>query len=149
MPPEERANQEFAGRIYPSGEKMRISAEKIKEFSSATHQELELHYDPLAAKALGYDNIVAPPTFLVTLAQQEEAKYIDDPAARIDFSKVVHAEEKFELKRAILAGDELIPTLEVVSVKYLGEHTMVTTRVTFADQHEEIAKVTSSLVIRG
>lgn len=141
---------EFAGRIYSAGEAVTVSATKVREFARATGNDHPLHLDTDAATHAGYPAIVAPPTFLVTLAQAEEARYINDPEAGVDFSRVVHAEESFALERPIVAGDVLIPTLQVESVKSVGPHSMVSTRVDFATvDGTHVAAVRSSLIIRG
>lgn len=144
------ANPDFAGRTYAPGNAMTVSAAKIKEFAAATANTHPFHTDEGAAREAGYASIVAPPTFLVSLAQAEEAKYINDPEAGVDFSRVVHSDESFELSRAIVAGDEMIPTLTVEAIKQVGPHSMVTTRVDFHDSDAtHVASVRSSLVIRG
>lgn len=102
-------NPDFAGRVYDSGPRVRVSETKIREFAAATGNTHPLTVSEDAARAAGYEAIIAPPTFLVTLAQAEEARYINDPEAGIDFSRVVHSEESFALSRAIVAGDELTP----------------------------------------
>ncbi|QEU11489.1 (3R)-hydroxyacyl-ACP dehydratase subunit HadC [Mycobacteroides abscessus subsp. abscessus] len=141
---------DFAGRVYESGPSVRVSETKIREFAAATGNTHAFTTSEEAAREAGYSAIVAPPTFLVTLAQAEEARYINDPEAGIDFSRVVHSEESFELERAIVAGDELIPTLTVEAVKQVGPHAMVTTRVDFTDRSKaHVASVRSSLVVRG
>lgn len=145
------ANPSFAGKNYEPGAPMRVSEEKIREFAAATGNVHPLHVDEEAAKAVGESHIVAPPTFLVSLAQAAEAQYINDPDAGIDFSRVVHSDESFALERPIVAGDTLIPELTVESVKAVGPHSMVTTRVNFTDAETgaQVAVVRSSLVIRG
>lgn len=140
----------FAGRTYPPGTPHRVSAAKIAEFAHATGAASPLHTDAGAAHAAGYDDVVAPPTFLVSLAQSTEAQYIEDPAAGIDFSRVVHGEEDFTLHRPVIAGDVLIPSLTVERVRAAGGHTMVTTRVDMADESgAPVAAVRSMLVVRG
>ncbi|MDO5645601.1 MAG: MaoC family dehydratase N-terminal domain-containing protein [Dermabacter sp.] len=144
------ANPDFAGREYPPGSPLEVSAVKIREFAEATQSPHPFHMDAEAARAAGYAGVVAPPTFLVALAQREEARYINDPEARVDFSRVVHSEESFALTRPIVAGDVLTPRLTVESIKGLGPHSLVTTRVDFADETAtHVATVRSSLVIRG
>ncbi len=145
------ANPDFAGRQYPAGDPMTVSPTKIREFAEATGNDHPFHVSDEAARAAGYANVVAPSTFLVTLAQIAEAQYINDPEAGVDFSRVVHSEEAFAFERPVVAGDTLIPTLTVESVKTVGPHSMVTTRVNFADagDGEQVATVRSSLVIRG
>lgn len=140
----------FAGRTYPASPAHTVSVAKIAEFAAATAATSPLHTDPGAARAAGYEDVLAPPTFLVSLAQATEAQYIEDPAAGIDFSRVVHGEEAFTLHRPIVAGDVLVPTLTVEKVRAAGGHAMVTTRVDLADPEGiEVASVRSMLVVRG
>lgn len=140
----------FAGRTYPAGPVHTVSAAKITEFAAATGASSPLHRDPEAARAAGLADVLAPPTFLVSLAQAAEAQYIEDPASGIDFSRVVHGEETFTLHRPVVAGDRLVPVLTVESVRAAGGHAMVTTRVDVADENgAEVAAVRSLLVVRG
>ena len=140
----------FAGHTYPAGPVHTISAAKIAEFARATGASSALHTDPEAARRAGHADVIAPPTFLVSLAQATEAQYIEDPAAGIDFSRVVHGEEGFTLARPIIAGDRLVPTLTVESVRIAGGHAMVSTHVDLADEDgAEVASVKSMLVVRG
>lgn len=140
----------FAGRTYPPGPPYMVTAVKIAEFAAATGATSTLHTDPAVARAAGYADVIAPPTFLVTLAQSAEAAYIEDPAAGIDFSRVVHGEERFALARPVVAGDQLIPVLTVDSVRLVGGNAMVTTSVAITDAAgADVATVRSSLVVRG
>jgi acyl dehydratase len=73
-----------------------------------------------------------------------------DPEAGIDFARVVHGEERFTHHRPITAGDRLVGTLTVESVRQAGGHSMVTTRVDLAtEQGEPVSTVTSTIVVRG
>lgn len=140
----------YAGRTYPPGPAHTVSAVKIAEFAEATGSSSVLHTDAEAARAAGYADVVAPPTFLVSLAQSAEAAYIEDPDAGIDFSRVVHGEERFALERAVVAGDVLVPTLTVDAVRLVGGNAMITTSVSIEDERgEHVATVRSSLVVRG
>lgn len=140
----------FAGRTYPAGPVHTVSAAKIAEFARATGATSPLHIDSEAARAAGHAGVIAPPTFLVSLAQATEAQYIEDPASGIDFSRVVHGEETFTLHRPVVAGDRLVPALTVEAVRAAGGHAMVTTRVDLADEAgTDVAAVRSMLVVRG
>ena len=108
------------------------------------------HRDPEAARSLGHADVVAPPTFAVTLAQRCEAQLIEDEAAGIDFSRVVHGEQRFAYSRPIVAGDELRATLTVTSLKTLGGNAMVTAESAIVDASDaHVVTATSTLVIRG
>lgn len=140
----------FAGRTYPAGPAHTVSAAKIAEFARATGASSPLHTDPAAARAAGHADVIAPPTFLVSLAQATEAQYIEDPASGIDFTRVVHGEESFTLHRPVVAGDSLVPALTVESVRAAGGHSMIATRVDLVDASgADVAAVRSMIVVRG
>lgn len=144
------ANAALVGSSYAPRGLYRVSAAKIAEFADATGAASPLHRDREAARAAGFDDVVAPPTFAVVIAQRAEAAYIEDPAAGIDFSRVVHAEEGFVHHRPIVAGDELVASVHVDAVTHRGPLAMVTTRTEIADQSGgAVATVTSTLAIRG
>jgi acyl dehydratase len=143
-------NPEYAGRVYPPSAGYQVGREKIREFAAAIGSDDPAHHDPEAARRLGYRDLVAPVTFAVIIAQQCEEQLISDPEAGIDFSRVVHGEEKFRHHRPIVAGDELIPTLHVDSINNRGGLSMVTTRVELVDlAGEPVSTVVSTIVVRG
>lgn len=148
------ANPDFAGREYPATAPYSVGREKIREFASAVGATHPAHHDLVAARGAGYRDLVAPPTFAVVVAQRAEAQYVSDPEADVDFSRVVHADEKFVHHRPIVAGDELVTVLHVDSVTRRAGIAMVTTRCEiFAagadDAREHVATVTSTLAVRG
>lgn len=143
-------NSALVGSSYPPAAPFRVGAEHIASFAEATGATSPLHTDREAARAAGYSDVVAPPTFAVVIAQRAEAAYISDPEARIDFSRVVHGEEHFTYTRPIVAGDELSTTVHVESVVQRAGMDMVTTRAEIVDDEgAPVASVTSSLVVRG
>ena len=143
-------NPDYAGREYPPAGPFTVSREEIAAFAAALGSTNATHREPAAAQALGYADVVAPPTFAVRLAQQCEAQLIQDPDAGIDFSRVVHGEEGFTHHRPIVAGDVLTGTLHVDRMREAGGHGMVTTRVELADDDgRPVTTVTSTIVVRG
>ena len=103
-----------------------------------------------AAKALGHGDLVAPPTFAIIVAQRADAQLIEDPEAGIDFSRVVHADQRFTHHRAVVAGDELVAELHVDQVRAVGSGAMVTSRAEISTvAGEKVATTVSSLLVRG
>ena len=88
-------------------------------------------------------------TFAVLIAQQCDAQLITDPEAGIDYTRVVHGEQKFVHHRPITAGDDIVAVLSVDSVKQAGGHAMVTTRTELSAGGEAVCTATSTIVIRG
>jgi acyl dehydratase len=139
-----------SGRVYPPSPVYEVGREKIREFADAVGAGDAGHRDPEAARALGYPDVIAPPTFAVIAAQRSEAQLFADPDVRIDYSRVVHGEESFVHHRPIVAGDRLVATLHVDGLRQAGGHTMVTTRVELATESgERVSTVVSTIVERG
>ncbi|MDR1118054.1 MAG: MaoC family dehydratase N-terminal domain-containing protein [Bifidobacteriaceae bacterium] len=140
----------FAGRVYPPAEPYLVGREKLREFARAVGATHPACFDPAAARALGYADVVAPPTFAGVIAQRAEAAYVEDPAAGIDFARVVHAEESIRSARPIVAGDQIDAALRVVSVRARRGLTLVVTEVALSDavSHHPVAAVTSTLAVR-
>ena len=143
-------NASFTGRTYPATTPYSVGREKIREFAEAVGADDVVHTDQMQARARGYRDVIAPPTFAVLIAQQCDRQLIVDPAAGIDFSRVVHGEQRFVHHRPITAGDEIVGVLTVDSVREAGGHAMVTTRSELSTtEGEPVCTATSTLVIRG
>src|SRR4051794_32711024 len=143
-------NPELQGRSYPPTPPYLVGREKVREFARAVFATSPLHHDPEAARAAGYSDVVAPPTFPVVVQERTLAQLLGDPHAGIDFSRVVHGDQRFTFSRPVVAGDELPATLTVTSVKTPGGHAMVTAEsvIDDADQQHVVTAI-STLVVRG
>ena len=141
---------DFLGRAYPPSEPYEVSRVKIAEFADAVGNTSAAHRDPAAAKALGYRDVIAPPTLAVLVSQRAEMAFALDPEAGIDYGRVVHAEEKFVHHRPIVAGDWITATVNVESIIDRGSLAMATTRTELATvDGEPVATVYSTLAVRG
>jgi acyl dehydratase len=143
-------NPELQGRSFPPTEPYLVGREKVREFARAVFATDPINLDPEAARAAGYDDVVAPPTFAVVVQEQTLAQLLAEPDAGIDFSRVVHGDQRFTFSRPIVAGDLLTATLTVPSVKTLGGHSIVTAETTITDAAgAHVVTTVSALVVRG
>jgi acyl dehydratase len=143
-------NPDLAGHVYPAGEAYTVGREKIREFARAVKATHPAHFHVEAARELGYADLVAPPTFAIIVAQRADAQLVEDPAAGIDFTRVVHAEQRFVHHRPIVAGDELVAELHVDQIRAMGGGAMITTRAEISTvAGEKTATTTSSILVRG
>lgn len=143
-------NAAYAGRSFPPTLPYVVGREHLRDFARAVGATHPAHHDVDAARALGHADVVAAPTFAVVVAQRAEAQLIDDPDAGIDFSRVVHAEERFTHHRPIHAGDVLVTVLHVDAITARAGLAMVTTRCEIAaDDGAPVATVVSTLAVRG
>lgn len=142
-------NAAFAGREYPPTEPFAVGREHLRDFAAAVGAHHPAHHDRVAAQALGHPDVIAAPTFAVVIAQRAESQLIGDPEAGIDFSRVVHADERFTHHRPIHAGDELVTVLHVDAITERAGLSMVTTRCEIAADDGPVATVVSTLAVRG
>lgn len=143
-------NPDLPGRVYPAAAIYDVGREKIREFAHAVKATNPAHFELEAARALGYADLLAPPTFAIVVAQRADAQLIEDADSGIDFSRVVHGEQRFTHHRPIVAGDALQAALHVDSVRAMGGGIMITTRAEISTTAgEAVATTVSKIVVRG
>lgn len=143
-------NPDIQGRVFAPTAPYLVGREKVREFSRAVFASSPLNFDVDAANTAGYTDVVAPPTFPVVVQEATLAQLLAEPDAGIDFSRVVHGEQRFSYTRPIVAGDELTATLTVTSVKSLGGNSMVTAESRIVDASgSHVVTAISTLVVRG
>lgn len=143
-------NPAFVGRSYPPSPPYEVSREKIREFADAVGDPNPVYRDPQAAGAQGYPGVIAPPTFPIVLSYQAAGAAITDPELGLDFSRVVHGEQRFAYQRPIVAGDVLTVTTVIEAIRSVAGNDLITLRGDLATLDGEI--VCSSytmLVARG
>ena len=141
---------DLTGTAYPATEPYLVGREKVREFARAVGSTDPLSLDPAAAAAAGFADVVAPPTFAVVLQDATLAQLLADESSGMDFSRVVHGEQRFVSSRPIVAGDLLTARMTVTEVKTLGGNAMVTAESAISD-HEgrHVVTAISTLVVRG
>ncbi len=143
-------NAELQGRVFPPTDPYLVGREKVREFARAVFATNPINFDVDAAKEAGYDDIVAPPTFPVVIQEATLAQLLAEPDAGIDFTRVVHGDQRFSYTRPVVAGDELTATLTVTNVKTLGGNSMVTAESNISDASgAHVVTAVSTLVVRG
>jgi acyl dehydratase len=73
-----------------------------------------------------------------------------DPELGLDYSRVVHGEQRFVYTRPVRARDRLATTIVVESVRSAAGNDMITTRADVATEDgEPVVSAYSTLVARG
>lgn len=143
-------NVEIQGKVYAPTAPYLVGREKVREFARAVLSREPLNLDPEAARAAGYADVVAPPTFAIVVQDATLRQLLDDEDAAVDFSRVVHGDQRFSYTRPIVAGDELTGVMTVTSVKQLGGNSMVTSSTEISDASgAHVVTAISTLVVRG
>ena len=143
-------NVEIQGKVYAPTAPYLVGREKVREFARAVLSEAALHHDPEAARAAGYSDVVAPPTFAIVVQDATLQQLLSDEEAAVDFSRVVHGDQRFSYTRPVVAGDLLTAQLAVTSIKTLGGNAMVTSESVITDASgAHVVTAISTLVVRG
>lgn len=143
-------NPDIQGRALPPTAPYLVGREKVREFARAVFATNPINTDVAAAQAAGYADVVAPTTFPIVIQQLTLDQLLAEPDAGIDFSRVVHGDQRFSYVRPIVAGDELTGALTVTSVKSLGGNAMITAETVITDAAgERVVTAISTLVVRA
>ena len=143
-------DRELVGRSYPPSAVYEVGRAKIAEFATAIGDGSPVYRDAGAARAAGHPDVIAPPTFAIVVTLGAAHVVLDDPAVSLDYSRVVHGEQRFTHHRPIRAGDRLVATTTIDAVRSVAGNDLLTTRVDVATEDgERVCTATSMLVARG
>jgi acyl dehydratase len=140
----------MVGRTYPPTAPYEVGREKIREFAEAIGDDSPLYRDAQAAAERGYPDVIAPPTFPIVMTLLAGHQVTKDPALGIDYSRVVHGEQRFTYERPIHAGDVLTVTVTLDTLRTAGGNELIGTKAAVNTLDGELVLTADSLiVVRG
>jgi hypothetical protein len=127
-------NASYAGRSLPTTEPVAITPDSVTRF----------------AQALGLpDDGSVPPTYLISLTLPAAEPLIDDPDFGLDWSRVLHREQRFAYHRELRAGAEVSCTVTVESVKTVAGNDLLALHTDVNDADGVAAEVWTTLFVAG
>ncbi|HZC73830.1 MAG TPA: MaoC family dehydratase N-terminal domain-containing protein [Jatrophihabitans sp.] len=143
-------DQSYIGRVYPPTPPYEVGREKIREFADAINDPNPVYRDRAAAEKLGHPDVIAPPTFAIVVTTRAGHQVIMDPDLGVDYSRVVHGEQRFVHTRPIRAGDSLQVVVTVEDIRVAAGNDILTTR---GEVHtvngDPVCTAYSTIVVRG
>lgn len=125
-------NASYAGRSLPTTEPVEITPDSVTRF----------------AQALGLpDDGTVPPTFLISLTLPAAERLIDDPDFGLDWSRVLHRDQRFAYRRELRAGDEVSCTVTIESIKTVAGNDLLGLRTDVTDASGVAAEVWTTLFV--
>jgi len=122
----------LVGREFAPTKPYRVSAEKVREFATATGSAEE----PI------------PATFPIVMAFEAMNSFLDEVG--IDLSRIVHGEQRFAYERPLAVGDVLTASLAVASLRQIAGNDIIGTRSEVRDADGAlVCTTTATLVHRG
>jgi N-terminal half of MaoC dehydratase len=122
-------DQSLVGREFPPTSPYRVSAEKVREFASATGSGV----DPV------------PATFPIVMAFEAMNAFLAD--CEIELSRIVHGEQRFAYERPIALDDVLTATLSVATLRQIGGNDIIGTRSEIRDADGDLVCTTTATLV--
>ena len=125
-------NPDLVGRTFTSADSLTVTKEAIQRF----------------AEVLGDSNLeIAPPTFSISITLDQSQALLQDSG--LDWTRVIHGEQRFELKRPIIAGDVLTCSSTIESARNVAGNEIVTVRSDLHADSNLVVSTWSTLVVRA
>jgi acyl dehydratase len=140
-------NQDFVGKVYPASAPYEVGREKIREFAIAIGDANPAYHDVAAAQALGHRDLVAPPTFPFSVTMRATAVMMFDPGLGLDYSRVVHGEQRFAYVRPVTAGDSLVVVTTIENIRVAAGNDILTTRSDISTDDGELVVTTWAVTV--
>jgi acyl dehydratase len=127
-----------------------VGREKIREYARAVGETNPVYLDLDAARAAGYDDLIAPPMFAVVYSAPAVGPPIFDPEIELNFAMMVHGGQEFVWGAPVLAGDEITTVASVKDIHESdGRGYYVFESVSTNQRGEEVCRGTWTNIVRG
>ena len=122
------------GRTFPGTESITISQSEIDSFCAV----------------IGESNTsIAPPTFSIRISLQQSEAILTSPEVGIKWDRLVHGDQKFDIKRPIKAGDIVTCSSTIESARVVAGNEIISVRSDISTSDELLVSSWSTLVIRA
>ncbi|HEX2361533.1 MAG TPA: MaoC family dehydratase N-terminal domain-containing protein [Jiangellaceae bacterium] len=136
----------LAGQVYPP-QAYEVSREKIREFADALGDRSPLYRDATAAAERGYLDVIAPLTFAMLPVLRGFDQLVEELG--VTYAQVIHVSQRFVHARPIRAGDQLLTTTTLESVRSAAGNDLLGVRCEIAaESGEPVCTATATLLIR-
>jgi hypothetical protein len=100
------------------------------------------------AEVIGETNFdIAPPTFAISITLEKSQSLLQESG--LDWTRVVHGDQRFEIKRPIVAGDVFQCSSTIESARNMAGNEIVSVRSDLISVSEVVVSTWSTLVVRA
>ncbi|MBA0045869.1 (3R)-hydroxyacyl-ACP dehydratase subunit HadA [Mycobacterium sp. NPDC050853] len=142
-------SQDLVGTHYRYPDHYVVEREKIREHAESVKSEHPAHHHEAGASALGYDSLVAAPTFLCIFGYTAQVAFFEDANILLKDEKIVQVDQELRMLRPIKAGDTLYCDVYVHSIRRsFGADIVVTKSLITNDKGELVQEMFTTLAGR-
>jgi acyl dehydratase len=142
-------NEQLKGKEYGEVEFV-VDRNRVIQFADAIGEQDPMYREPEAAKAAGFDEQLAPPTFVTVTQIMTSGQVVVDPELGLNYSLVVHGEQEYEWRRPVEVGDKLKAVPRIADIYARGPNEFLVIEAEIKDEAGETVVVArSTLLSRG
>ncbi len=127
-------NPDSVGRTFEGAESITVTQSEIDAFAAVIGET---------------DTSIAPPTFSIRISLEQSQSILSDPAIGLDWTRVVHGDQKFEIFTPIKGGDTFTCASTIESYRVAAGNEIVTVRSDLKVGNQIALSSWSTLVVRA
>jgi acyl dehydratase len=108
---------DIVGMTYLHPDHYEVGRETIRQYALAVKNEDAAYFDEEAARALGYDAILAPLTLISIFGFQAQMAFFEHANIATTDVKVIQVEQGLKILRPLQAGDKLYCEIRLDSLR--------------------------------
>ncbi len=127
-------NPDSVGRTFDSADLVTVTQSEIDAFASVIGET---------------DTRVAPPTFSIRMTLSQFESILTKPEIGVDWARLVHGDQKFEIYRPVIAGDIFKCSATIDTLRVAAGNEIISVRSDLHNGSELVVSSWATLVVRG
>ena len=127
-------NPDSVGRTFEGANSITVTQSEIDAFCAVIGET---------------NTTVAPPTFSIRISLEQSQSILSDPSIGLDWTRLVHGDQKFEIFSPVKAGDNLTCAATIESYRLAAGNEIVSVRSDLKREGELVISAWSTLVVRA
>jgi acyl dehydratase len=127
-------NPDSVGRTFDSADLVTVTQSDIDAFAGLIGET---------------DTRVAPPTFSIRITLSQFESILTKPEIGVDWARLVHGDQKFEIYRPVIAGDIFKCSATIETLRVAAGNEIISVRSDLHNGSELVVSTWSTLVVRG
>jgi acyl dehydratase len=124
-----------------------VGREKVREYAEAVKNEDRAFFDEQAAADLGYDELLAPLTFISVFGYQAQSAFFASANIGVTDMKIVQVDQVLRFLRPIMVGDRLYCDVYVDSIRQSFGTDMIVTKNIVTNQAGDVVQETYTTLV--
>jgi acyl dehydratase len=142
-------NHELKGKEYQEVT-FEVERGRVLQFADAIGEDDPIYRDPEAARAAGFAEQVAPPTFPTVMQIMTSGQVVLDQDLGLNYAVVVHGEQEYDWRRPVVVGDVLTATPRIADIFARGPNEFLVIEAEITDAGGEVVCLArTTLLSRG